>query len=322
MTPRFFRIPAIPAAATAVALLAAGCASATGASAPASVEKPYLTVAAVPAADSAGVYIAQQDGLFKAQGLHVRFVTAISSATEIHDQLAGTYDITDGNYVSYIEADAEQNANLEIFAAGSIMQPRCQEIMVMPNSPIRTVAQLKGKTIAVNVPNNIGTLLVGALLRDNGMNIREVHLKPIAFPLMAAALKSHEVDAAWMPEPFITGAEESIGAVPLADLDAGATQSLPIAGYVVTKAWARKYPKTLAAFERALNQAQRIADTDPQAVEQVMATYSGVPKTAAAVMASPTFPLDTDPVLIQRIADLMVQFSLLQQPYDVKEMIG
>ncbi|HTS96805.1 MAG TPA: ABC transporter substrate-binding protein [Streptosporangiaceae bacterium] len=321
MTRRFFRIPAIPAAATAVALLAAGCASATGPS-PASVEKPDLTVAVVPAADSAGVYIAQQDGLFRQQGLKIKIVPAISSATVIQDQVAGKFDITDGNYVSYIEANAKQNANLEIFAAGSIMQPRCQEIMVMPNSPIKNVADLKGKTIAVNVPNNIGTLLVGALLRDNGMNVHEVHLKVIDFPFMAAALRDHQVDAAWMPEPFVTGAEESVGAVPLADLDAGATQSLPIAGYVVTKTWARKYPKTLAAFERALTQAQRIADTDPHAVEQAMVAYSGVPKTAAAVMASPTFPLDTDSVLIQRIANLMVQFNLIQQPYNVKEMIG
>jgi len=47
-----------------------------------------------------------------------------------------------------------------------------------------------------------------------------------------------------------------------------------------------------------------------------------VSATAAAVMAEPDFPLDTDTVLIQRVADLMQQFGLLQQHFDVSSMIG
>jgi hypothetical protein len=46
-----------------------------------------------------------------------------------------------------------------------------------------------------------------------------------------------------------------------------------------------------------------------------------VSATAAAIMASPQFPLDTDPVLIQRVADLMQEFGLLRQPYSVAPMI-
>jgi NitT/TauT family transport system substrate-binding protein len=319
VTRRLFKIAV---AAAGVSLLAAGCASANGAAAP-GPEKPDLVAAIVPADDSAGWYIAEQEGLFAKQGLHIKIVPAISSETAITEQLDGQYDVTDGNYVSYIQAEVQKHAQLDIFAAGSIMEPRCQEILVLPNSPIKDVAELRGATIGVNVLNNIGTLLVGALLRDNGMSVKDVHFKPIPFPLMAKALQDHEVDAAWLPEPFVTGAEESIGAEPIADLDSGATQSLPISGYVVTKAWAHRYPHTLAAIERALVQAQRIADTDPSAVEKAMSTYSlGVTPTAAAVMAEPDFPLDTDTVLIQRIADLMQQFGLLQQYFNVSQMIG
>jgi NitT/TauT family transport system substrate-binding protein len=305
-----------------VSLLAAGCTSVSGPAAPGSVEKPDLTVAMVPADDTAGWYIAQQEGLFAKQGLHVTIQPAVSSETAIQKQLEGKYDVTDGNYVSYIQADAQHHAGLEIFAAGSIMEPRCQEVLVAAGSPIKNVADLKGKTIGVNVPKNIGTLLVSALLRDNGMSVNEIHFKYIAFPFMAKALQDHQIDAAWLPEPFVTGAEEQYGAEPIADLDSGATQSLPISGYVVTRTWAHKYPKTLAALRRALLQAQRIADTDPSAVEKAMAAYSGMSRTAAAVMAEPEFPLDTDTVLIQRVANLMQQFGLLQQHYNVKSMIG
>jgi NitT/TauT family transport system substrate-binding protein len=325
----------IPLAAAVVALLAAGCASADGAAAPSGLEKTNLVVYAVPAADSAGVYIAEQDGLFAAEGLHVKIYAAISSATVIAGQLAGKIDVTAGAYPSYIAANAMDHADFEILAAGSIMQPRNQEIMVTAGSPIRSIQDLKGKTIAINAPDNILQMLVSALLRDNGVPVKDVHfVSNIPFPLMTKVLQLHEdiapgpdhgrhVDAVSLPEPFVTGAEESIGAEPLADEDAGAAQNLPISGFVVTKQWAHKYPRTAAAFLKALQEAQRIADTNPKAVEQALVKYvPGLSATQAAVMAVPSFPLNTDPALIQRVADLMTQFGFLPpQGYKVDQMI-
>jgi NitT/TauT family transport system substrate-binding protein len=316
------RVSRVLGAVVATGLLAAGCANADGSAAPTGLEKHDLTIAAVPAADSAGVYIAQQDGLFAAQGLHVKIDPAISSATVIQQQLAGKYDITSGNYVSYIAADALDHADLKILAAGSIVQPHVQELMIAAGSPIKTVTELKGKRIGVNVTGGIGSLLIDALLQGSQISPNQVHFVPVPFPEMAAALKQHRVDAGFMPEPFATNAEEANGAEPVADLDQGAVQSLPISGYIVTQTWLRKYPKTAAAFRRALTAAQRIADSDPNAIEEAMVTYSGVTKASAAVMAAPEFPLATDPVLIQRISDLMQHYGLLRQPYNVKQMLG
>ena len=318
----------IPVAAAVLALLATGCASADGSAAPAGLEKTNLVVYAVPAADSAGVYIAEQDGLFAAEGLHVKIYAAVSSATVIAGQLAGKIDVTAGAYPSYISANAMDHADFEILAAGSIMQPRNQEIMVAAGSPIRDVQDLKGQSIAINAKNNILQMLVSALLRDNGMSPKEVRFVPVPFPAMAQALQAHEyggvrIDAASMPEPFVTGAEETIGAQPVADEDVGAAQNLPISGFVVTKRWADKYPRTAAAFLKALQEAQRIADTNPKAVEQALEKYvPHLSPTQAAVMAVPSFPLNTDPALIQRVADLMTQFGLLPpQGYKVDQMI-
>ncbi len=64
-------------------------------------------MAAVPAVNSAGLYIAQQRGLFAAEGLHVSILPATSGKTTINSQLAGQFDVTSGNYVSYILANAD-----------------------------------------------------------------------------------------------------------------------------------------------------------------------------------------------------------------------
>ena len=57
-----------------------------GDAAPAVAEQPDLNVAVVPAADSAGFFVALHEGLFAARGLHVTFLPAVSSETVINAQ--------------------------------------------------------------------------------------------------------------------------------------------------------------------------------------------------------------------------------------------
>ncbi len=305
-------------------LLAAGCSGGGGSSAaPGGLEETNLTVAAVPALDSAGLYIAEDRGLFAAEGLHVNILPAISGQTTIAKQLKGQFAVTVGNYVSYIRAntDPKEGGDFRVLAAGSIMQANNQEIVVPHGSKIDTVAGLAGKTVGVNVLNNIGTLLVKSVLTDNAVNPDSVHFVPIQFPDMAAALKNGTVDAAWLPEPFVTQDEESIGAVPLADANQGSSQNLPISGYMVTASWLKKNPNTAAAFRTAILKAQTIANNSPSAVQQGMEKFAQTPAETAAIADAPEFPTQQNTVLLQRLANLMLNFGMLQQNYDVDQMI-
>jgi|SRR5271157_784894 len=303
---------------TATALaLAAGCSSGGGAAASPSVEKPNLNVAVVPAMDSAGFFVALYEGLFKAQGLNVHFTPATSSETVIAGQAKGTYDITAGNYVSYIQAQQSGAANLDIFAEGSVMGPGAQGIYTMPGSPIRTLADLKNHTIAINAPKNILYLLTASVLAEHGISPGSVKFTNVPFPSMTPDLQSGAISAAVMPEPFASGTEQADGGAPLVDLNQGATTSFPIEGYVVTKQWAAKYPHTLAAFYKALEEGQQIADTSRAAVEAAMEDVPapfGVPKATASIMALDSYPVSTGPVgsvdkaQLQRVVNVMQQF--------------
>jgi NitT/TauT family transport system substrate-binding protein len=302
-------------------LLTAGCASGAGTATPPRVEKPDLTVAVVPAVDSAGFFIALYQGLFKAQGLNVKFVPATSSETAIEDQVKGTYDITGGNYVSYIQAQRDGEANLDIFAEGSVMEAGAQTVYTMPDSPVKTLAGLKNKTVGINAPNNILYLLAASVLAEHGISPKSVKfISEYPFPQIPTELKAGALDAAVLPEPFASVAEQVDGAVPLADLNQGATTNFPIQGYVVTKQWAQKYPRTLAAFYQALEQGQQIADTNHAAVEKAMEELPmtpvplGVSPQTAALMAVDEYPVSTGPVgtvdkvRLQRVVNVMQQF--------------
>ena len=76
--------------ATAAATLT-GCAGGSGGGG-GPLEKTNIVVDAFPAIDSAGLFIAEQRGLFKQQGLNVKIKLASTSQTAIDGQLAGTYD--------------------------------------------------------------------------------------------------------------------------------------------------------------------------------------------------------------------------------------
>jgi NitT/TauT family transport system substrate-binding protein len=300
-----------------VLALAAGCSSSGGATASSGVEKPNLNVAIVPALDSAGFFVALNQGLFSAQGLNVTFTPVISSETVIADQAKGVYDITGGNYVSYIQAQQSGEANLDIFAEGSVMEPGAQGIYTMPNSPVKTLADLKNQTIAVNAPKDILYLLASSVLDAHGIAPGSVQFASVPFNDMVPDLQSGAISAAVMPEPFASNTEQDVGGVPLIDLDQGATTSFPIAGYVVTKQWAQKYPHTLAAFYKALEEGQQLADTSRAAVETAMEDVPapfGVSKATAAVMALDNYPFSTGPVgsvdkvRLQRVVNVMRQF--------------
>ena len=305
---------------TAVALaLAAGCSSrgaAAGAGAP-RLEKTDLNVAVVPALDSAGFFVALYGGLFKAQGLNVHFTPATSSETVIADQVKGQFDITLGNYVSYIQAQQRRAADLYVFAEASVMGPATQGIYTMPDSKVTDLSGLVGKTIAINAPKNILYLLAASVLAEHGIKPSLVHFASVPFPKMTAALQSGAVGAALLPEPFASGAEETQGVVPLVDLNQGATTAFPVAGYVVTKKWAARYPRTLAAFYTAIEQGQQLADTNRSDVEEAMMDIPapfGVSRQTAAVLALDSYPFSPGPVgsvdriRLQRVVNVMQQF--------------
>ena len=203
------------------------------------------------------------------------------------------------------------------------MEPGAQELYTMPGSQIRTLGNLTGRTIAINAPNNILYLLAASVLTEHGMPPEDVRfVTKYALPAIPAELKAGAINAAVLPEPFASIAEESDGAVPLADLNQGATTSFPVEGYVVTKQWAQKYPHTLAAFYQALEQGQQIADSNRAAVEQAMEDLPsplGLYKQTAALISLDEYPVSAGPAgtvdkaRLERVVNVMHAVPRLRQ---------
>lgn len=309
---------AIIVSAVAIVTLASGCSSGSGGAAPRlRLEKTSILVDAFPAIDSAGLYIAEMDGLFAAQGLNVTIVPARnpppSTQDLINGQIAEKYDITAGDYVTYIDNETMLGtAYLQIIAEASFLQPNVEALLVKGASSVRSIGQLRNRTISVNAPGDIGTLLVDSLLVEHGIQPDQVKLDPyVPFPEVAKMLTSNAVSGSFAAEPFVSLDEENADVQELADLDQGSTLDFPIEGYAVTEEWAQKYPNTLKAFVRALSEGQEIADTNRSAVEKAIERYLHISAVTAASISLPAFPTGVDPVRLQRVVSAMARFGLL-----------
>jgi NitT/TauT family transport system substrate-binding protein len=253
------------------------------------------------------------------------------------DLQTGKAQIIVGNYVSFVLAQIHhtyngKSINLRIIADGSHMQQGNQAIYVMPGSRIKTVADLTKyhARVGINTANNVGQVLFGALFKQNGLNLSGIDQVYEGFPNMIGDLAKGKIAAAWLPEPFATIAQETIGAVSLADFDQGALQGFPIGGYIGTTQWVQSHPKTAAAFLRALEEGQQVADTNRAAVESALmdkanltAAFAAAPL-QAATMTLDTYPLEMDVPALQRVSDAMFEFGLepgLAKPYQITSMI-
>ena len=337
------------AAAVSAALLA-GCSSggsgSVGTASGPPPEVSTITIDTVPTADAAGLYIAYDQGLFAKQGLKVKIDPINGGEFGMGDLQNGTVQLVEGNYVSFVLAQIAgkfaapapttknpgntlplRPINLRIIANSSQMQPGNQALYVLPNSPYKTVASLAKHhaTIGINSPNNIAQVLLGSLFAADGLHLKSIQqiVQPV-FPNMPGDLANHTIDAAWLPEPFGTIAQQQYGAVQLADFDQGSIQDFPIGAVVGNAQWVRTHPNTVAAFLRAYNEGQEIADTDRAETEQALVINTHVSKLIAATMTLDNYPLVMDVPVMQRVADAMFEFGVtpnLKRPYSIANMI-
>jgi NitT/TauT family transport system substrate-binding protein len=327
-------------AAIAAAGTLAGCAVAGGTTdaAAAPPEQRTITVDSVPAAEEGGLYVAQAQGFFAQQGLHVKIKSITGGEAGIPDLQKGRAQLVAGNYVSFILAQIAgkwgatpktvKPVNMRIIAAGSEIQPGTEALYVMPGSKFQSVAELAKAhaRVGLNTANDVGDVMMGALLADNGYKLSAIKqvIPKGGFPALLSMLPAGQVDAAWLPQPLGDTAEQEYGAVPLADFDQGSLESFPFTGYIGNAQWVKTHSGTVAAFLRALNQGQELADTDRSAVEMAMEKYTGIKPIVAATMAIDTYPLEIDVPQLQRVADSMYEFGLTpgaKGPYQMTNMI-
>ena len=186
-------------------------------------------------------------------------------------------DFTGENYVGMFAAEkAVPNLNLRIVADNSQTSPGLYVMLVPKDSPLTSIAQLKGKKVGFPAPGfNFGSMAADILMKPYNESSADFTTVVLPFSDALTALATHQVDAIFTTEPFITTSEAAAGDRVLADMLSGPLAGFPTACWGTNAAFVQKYPKTVAAFQRAMTagdsgrreqqrlRPQRAAQVDP-----------------------------------------------------------
>jgi NitT/TauT family transport system substrate-binding protein len=295
----------------------------SGGNSSAAPELSTITIGDLPTSDSVTLQIAEDKGFFKQQGLTVKLVPETTTNQSAPGLLSHTLDFGEENYVGMFGQEAAiPNLNLRIVADNSQTSPNLYALMVPKNSKITSLSQLKGKKVSFPVPGfNFGTMAADILMAPYHLSSSSFTVVVLPFSDAQQALAKGEVDAAYTTEPFITAAEASSGDRVLMDLLSGPLAGFPVICWGTTASFVQKYPKTVAAFQRAMVDAVRVAATDPSYVRSELPRFLPTMNPAIAkVITLPTYNTTLTLARMERVADVIERLGHLPPNFDVKAM--
>jgi sulfonate transport system substrate-binding protein len=159
--------------------------------------------------------------------------------------------------------------------AATAANPEGTALLVPKNSPVHSVAQLKGKKIAVAEGSSSNYHLV-AVLKKAGLSVHDVTIENLQPAQATAAFASGHVDAWDVWTPFLEQAEVQHGArVLINGSTIGKTYSFEVASRAALGDPARA--KAIGAYLRLIARAHAWANTHPQQWGTIWAKATGLP---------------------------------------------
>lgn len=209
-----------------------------------------------------------------------------------------------------------------VYVAHEPAAPKGEAILVPKDSPIRSVADLRGKKIALNKGSNVHYLLVRALEKA-GVPYNEVTTAYLPPAEGRAAFERGAVDAWVIWDPFQAAAEKTIEARTLAD---GTGLVANYQFYFSTRTFADKAPKVVDAVLAGIAEIGRWAKADQKAVAAAFAPLVGIPapilEVAIARQEFDVKPITPTVVAEQQaVADAFFKLGLIPKAIQVADAV-
>ena len=250
------------------------------------------------------------DSDFSKQGITVRWVEFPAGPQMLEGLNVGSIDLAATGDAPPTFAQAAK-ADL-VYLAHSPANPQTEAIVVPENSPIKTVADLKGKRVALNKGSDVNYLLVSAL-ENAGLKYKDV--TPVYLPPSdaRAAFQRGAVDAWVIWDPYLAEVETH----EKARLVKNAEGLVPhYTFYLASRKFADTYPQTAEKVVGELKQLSDWANKNPDGAADILSTSTGLDKAiwAKAVARMPFGAERMTPEVFkeqQALADKFSEIGLL-----------
>jgi sulfonate transport system substrate-binding protein len=209
-----------------------------------------------------------------------------------------------------------------VYTAYELPTPEAEGILVPKDSPIRTIADLRGKKIAFNKGSDVHWLVVKAL-EDAGLKYGDIQPAYLAPADARAAFQNGAIDAWAIWDPFFVAAQKQIGARVLTTAKGIVNRHQY---FVSTRSFSEKNAEVVKILMQELGEVgQWVRDNYAEAAKELAPIQGLEPDIVEASLRHYEHiykPID-DAVLAdqQRIADTFYELKLIPQKLSVKDAV-
>ena len=218
-----------------------------------------VTIGVVPSVPAAATWIAVEKGYFRAAGVDAHLEKIDSASTAISLLATGRMQVVEGGLAAgYWNALARDLPVIMALERGS--SPVYHDLLLRPDlvGQIKTIADLKGRTVAIVAPGSSAVYEVGKLLETAGLTLKDIDVKYMPFQQMGAALANKAIDAADEVPPFgAVFAAEKLGTRWIDPDDYIKPQPTSFIAYLANTDWTKQNPELARKFFLALVRAGR-----------------------------------------------------------------
>jgi sulfonate transport system substrate-binding protein len=202
------------------------------------------------------------------------------------------------------------------------LEGNTQAIIVPQDSPIKTLADLRGKRVAFGKGSSAHNLLIAALEKA-GLSWSDITPAPLAPADATAAFVKGSVDAWSIWDPYLALAELKQKARVIAF---GKDVHAANAFFIAASDFVAKYPLLVARLNAVLASEGRWADTHHEEVAKAQAEATGVDIEAIRRFVDRSnygvVPVDDDTVRNQQlVADRLARLGLIAKPVNVSDIV-
>lgn len=283
--------------------------------------------------DDAQTILAQEAGLYKKQGLDAE-LQLFNSGTDLIKAIIGGQ--LDAGILGFTNALSwlDKGANLKIVGGA---QMGYHSLLVRENSGIRSIADLKGRSLASQKQGSTADIVLnGVVLKQAGLARNDVQMQYVSPSVAIQSLAAGKVDAAFVFEPYdhvarVTSHVQSI-------YEIGKEWPFPcmvvITSGKMTKDNHVTVNRMLDAQKEAIDMLQKQPNTATELLtkhfikEESLQSVNGgtVPamKVIQDAIQAQTFTWAITPdqsARMQEIADMMVEQGILKKRIDVKQAL-
>ncbi|USX29168.1 sulfonate ABC transporter substrate-binding protein [Oxalobacteraceae bacterium OTU3CINTB1] len=210
-------------------------------------------------------------------------------------------------------------ANL-VYVGNEPPSPASEAIVVPKDSKIRSLAELKGKKVALNKGSNVHYLLVKALEKA-GIGYKEIDIVFLPPADARAAFERGSVDAWAIWDPFLAAAEKQLGARVLAD---GKGLVANHQFYLAARPYAEKNQEVVRIVLEEIAKVDEWGAKNPKEVATILSAQTGLDTDVVALAAS-RYAYGVKPITAdvlqqqQKLADAFSNLKLIPKPIVVKD---